>query len=154
LLRRRVAAGSGENEKRAPPPVGPDRHGALLWRVVGGRTRGQEAPRRPRERHSMAIATIPEILDELRAGRMIILVDDPGRENEGDLAMLAEHVTPEAITFMAREGCGLVCMPMAPELCDRLDLAPQAPRNTNKMGTGFTVSIEAAQGVTTGISAR
>src|SRR5262249_47531055 len=74
--------------------------------------------------------------------------------NEGDLAMLAEHVTPEAINFMAREGRGLICMPMAPELCDRLGLAPQVHSNTNKMGTGFTVSIEAAHGVSTGISAR
>ncbi|HEV8111992.1 MAG TPA: bifunctional 3,4-dihydroxy-2-butanone-4-phosphate synthase/GTP cyclohydrolase II [Planctomycetota bacterium] len=102
----------------------------------------------------MPIASIPEILEDLRAGRMVILVDDPGRENEGDLAMLAEHVTPEAINFMAREGRGLVCMPMAPELCDRLHLEPQVQRNTSKMGTGFTVSIEAAHGVTTGISAK
>jgi len=102
----------------------------------------------------MAISDIPEILDELRRGRMIILVDDPGRENEGDLAMLAEHVTPEAVNFMAREGRGLVCMPMAPEICDRLQLEPQVQRNTSKLGTGFTVSIEAAHGVTTGISAK
>ena len=85
---------------------------------------------------------------------MVVLVDDPGRENEGDLALLAEHATPEAINFMIREGRGLVCMPMAPELCDRLELHPQAHRNTSKMGTGFTVSIEAASGVTTGISAK
>jgi len=102
----------------------------------------------------MAISPIPEILAELRAGRMIILVDDPGRENEGDLAMLAEHVTPEAINFMAREGRGLVCLPLAPEVCETLELVPQAAENTNKMGTGFTVSIEAAHGVTTGISAK
>ncbi len=102
----------------------------------------------------MPIATIPEILVELQAGRMIILVDDPGRENEGDLAMLAEKVTPEAINFMAREGRGLVCMPLDPSICEQLDLGPQTPSNTNKMGTGFTVSIEAAHGVTTGISAR
>jgi len=102
----------------------------------------------------MAISTIPEILDELKNGRMIILVDDPGRENEGDLAMLAEHVTPESINFMAREGRGLICMPLAPDICDRLELAPQAAHNTSKMGTGFTVSIEAASGVTTGISAK
>jgi 3,4-dihydroxy 2-butanone 4-phosphate synthase / GTP cyclohydrolase II len=100
------------------------------------------------------ISDIPEVLADLRAGRMVILVDDPGRENEGDLAMLAEHVTPEAINFMAREGRGLICMPLAGELCDRLELEPQAARNTNKMGTGFTVSIEAAHGITTGISAR
>jgi 3,4-dihydroxy 2-butanone 4-phosphate synthase/GTP cyclohydrolase II len=102
----------------------------------------------------MAISSIPDVLSDLLAGRMVILVDDPGRENEGDLAMLAEHVTPEAINFMAREGRGLVCMPMAPELCDALELVPQTAKNTSKLGTGFTVSIEAATGVTTGISAK
>ena len=102
----------------------------------------------------MAISPIPEILAELRAGRMILLVDDPGRENEGDLAMLAEYVTPEAINFMAKEGRGLICMPMSTELCEQLDLGPQVANNTSKMGTGFTVSIEAAHGVTTGISAK
>jgi 3,4-dihydroxy 2-butanone 4-phosphate synthase/GTP cyclohydrolase II len=101
----------------------------------------------------MAIATIPEVLEDLRRGRMIILVDDPSRENEGDLAVLAEHVTPEAINFMAKEGRGLICMPLAAEICERLELEPQVARNTSKMGTGFTVSIEAAHGVTTGISA-
>lgn len=84
---------------------------------------------------------------------MVLLVDDPGRENEGDLAMLAEHVTAADINFMVREGRGLVCLPMDARLCDALDLGPQTPQNTSKMGTGFTVSIEAAQGVTTGISA-
>ena len=101
----------------------------------------------------MKISSIPEILDDLRAGRMVILVDDPGRENEGDLTMLAERVTPEAINFMAREGRGLICMPMADEVCDQLELEPQTAKNTSKMGTAFTVSIEAAAGVTTGISA-
>jgi 3,4-dihydroxy 2-butanone 4-phosphate synthase/GTP cyclohydrolase II len=101
----------------------------------------------------MSISPIPEVLDELRRGRMIILVDDPGRENEGDLAMLAEHVTPEAINFMAREGRGLICVPMAAEMCDQLGLEPQVQVNTSKLGTGFTVSVEAASGVTTGISA-
>ena len=101
----------------------------------------------------MTISPIPEILDELRRGRMVILVDDPGRENEGDLAMLAEHVTPASINFMAREARGLICLPMAGELCDQLGLEPQVTRNTSQLGTGFTVSIEAAHGVTTGISA-
>lgn len=101
----------------------------------------------------MPISTIPEVLDDLRRGKMIILVDDPGRENEGDLAMLAEHVTAADINFMAREGRGLICLPIDPGLCDQLGLGPQTPQNTSKMGTGFTVSIEAAQGVTTGISA-
>jgi 3,4-dihydroxy 2-butanone 4-phosphate synthase/GTP cyclohydrolase II len=101
----------------------------------------------------MPISPIPEILDELKRGRMVILVDDPGRENEGDLAMLAEHVTPEAINFMAKEARGLICLPLSAELCEKLELEPQSPKNTSRMGTGFTVSIEAASGVTTGISA-
>jgi 3,4-dihydroxy 2-butanone 4-phosphate synthase/GTP cyclohydrolase II len=101
----------------------------------------------------MPISPVPEVLEELRRGRMIILVDDPGRENEGDLAMLAEHVTPAAINFMAREARGLICLPMAGELCDQLGLEPQVQRNTSAFGTGFTVSVEAARGVTTGISA-
>jgi 3,4-dihydroxy 2-butanone 4-phosphate synthase/GTP cyclohydrolase II len=102
----------------------------------------------------MPTSPIPEILDELRAGRMIILVDDPARENEGDLAMLAEHASPEAINFMAREARGLVCLPMEGEQCDRLGLTPQVTHNKSRMGTAFTVSIEAASGVTTGISAQ
>jgi len=101
----------------------------------------------------MPISAIPEILDELREGRMILLVDDPARENEGDLAMLAEFATPQAINFMATEGRGLICLPLAEELCDQLELEPQVAKNTSKMGTGFTVSIEAVEGVTTGISA-
>lgn len=101
----------------------------------------------------MTIASIPEILDELRQGKMIILVDDPDRENEGDLAMLAEHVTPEAVNFMAREGRGLICMPLSGEICDRLALEPQTPRNTSRHRTNFTISVEATTGVTTGISA-
>jgi 3,4-dihydroxy 2-butanone 4-phosphate synthase/GTP cyclohydrolase II len=101
----------------------------------------------------MPPSPIPEVLAELAAGRMIILVDDPSRENEGDLAMLAEHATPAAINFMAREARGLICLPLAGELCDRLDLRPQVERNGSRMGTAFTISIEAASGVTTGISA-
>jgi 3,4-dihydroxy 2-butanone 4-phosphate synthase/GTP cyclohydrolase II len=101
----------------------------------------------------MPPSPIPEILAELAAGRMVILVDDPARENEGDLAMLAEHATPAAINFMAKEARGLVCLPLASEVCDRLGLRPQVERNGSRMGTAFTVSIEAARGVTTGISA-
>jgi 3,4-dihydroxy 2-butanone 4-phosphate synthase / GTP cyclohydrolase II len=101
----------------------------------------------------MSIATIPEALEDLRQGRMIILVDDPNRENEGDLVLLAEFVTPEGINFMAKEARGLICMPMDGATCDRLGLEPQTARNTNQHGTAFTVSIEAATGVTTGISA-
>ncbi len=101
----------------------------------------------------MPPSPIPEILDELRAGRMVILVDDPERENEGDLALLAQHASPEAVNFMAREARGLICMPMDGATCERLRLQPQVERNRSRMGTAFTVSIEAARGVTTGISA-
>jgi len=101
----------------------------------------------------MDISPISEVLDELNAGRMIVLVDDPDRENEGDLVMLAEKATPEAINFMAKEARGLICMPMSGELCDRLGLEMQVQRNQSRMSTAFTVSIEAATGVTTGISA-
>jgi 3,4-dihydroxy 2-butanone 4-phosphate synthase/GTP cyclohydrolase II len=99
------------------------------------------------------LAGIPEALAELQAGRMIILVDDEDRENEGDLVCLAEKVTPEAVNFMARHARGLICLPMEKGLADRLDLPLQVERNTNRMGTAFTVSIEARMGVTTGISA-
>src|SRR6187549_2871379 len=101
----------------------------------------------------MAIAPIPEIVAELKAGRMVILVDEEDRENEGDLVLAAEHVTPEAINFMARYGRGLICLTLSRERCERLQLPPMVARNGTKMGTAFTVSIEAATGVTTGISA-
>jgi 3,4-dihydroxy 2-butanone 4-phosphate synthase/GTP cyclohydrolase II len=84
---------------------------------------------------------------------MIVLVDDAYRENEGDLVLAAEHVTPEAINFMATYGRGLICLALAPEIVDRLHLAPMTARNTSQFGTAFTVSIEAKRGVTTGISA-
>jgi len=96
---------------------------------------------------------IPEILDELRAGRMIVLVDDAGRENEGDLVIAAEKVTAEAINFMARFGRGLICLPMSPEKIDALGLSPMTGRNETRYGTAFTVSVEARAGVSTGISA-
>jgi len=96
---------------------------------------------------------IPVILDELRAGKMIILVDDEDRENEGDLAMAAEKVTPEAVNFMAKYGRGLICLPMVEERLDELKLFPMVQDNTSRFGTGFTVSIDAKSNVTTGISA-
>ncbi|MGB2975914.1 MAG: bifunctional 3,4-dihydroxy-2-butanone-4-phosphate synthase/GTP cyclohydrolase II [Phycisphaerae bacterium] len=102
---------------------------------------------------SAPFAPIPEILADLRAGRMIVLVDDEQRENEGDLVCAAEKATPEIINFMAAHGRGLVCLPMAPERIDRLGLAPQALENTSAFGTAFTVSVDARTGVTTGISA-
>lgn len=99
------------------------------------------------------ISPIPDVLDDLRQGRMIILVDDPDRENEGDIAMLAEFCTPEAINFMAQEARGLICLPLAGEDCDRLKLDPQVPRNRSPLGTGFTVSIDALGERARGISA-
>ncbi len=102
---------------------------------------------------SLAISPVQDIVDELRAGRMVILVDEEDRENEGDLVLAADHVTPEAINFMARFGRGLVCLTLTRERCERLQLPPMVARNGTKMGTAFTVSIEAAEGVTTGISA-
>jgi 3,4-dihydroxy 2-butanone 4-phosphate synthase / GTP cyclohydrolase II len=101
----------------------------------------------------MAFSPIPEVLEDLRAGRMILLVDDPRRENEGDLVIAAERVTPESINFMRKFGGGLICLSLAPETCDRLRLHPQTIENTSRLGTAFTVSIEAKEGVSTGISA-
>lgn len=100
----------------------------------------------------MPFASIPDVLAEIRQGRMIILCDNEDRENEGDLCMAAEKVTPEAITFMARFACGLICMPMMPEHLDQLALPPMVAENTAQHGTAFTVSIDARDGITTGIS--
>lgn len=102
---------------------------------------------------AMPISPVPEIIAELAAGRMVILVDEEDRENEGDLVIAADHVTPEAINFMAKYGRGLICLTLTRERCERLQLPPMASRNGTKHGTAFTVSIEAAEGVTTGISA-
>lgn len=101
----------------------------------------------------MPLSSIQEAIDDIRQGKMVILVDDEDRENEGDLTMAAEHVTPEAINFMATHGRGLICLPMAPEMVDRLRLPMMTQRNGSRFGTNFTVSIEAREGVTTGISA-
>ncbi len=101
----------------------------------------------------MPLATIDEAVEDIRDGRMIIIVDDEDRENEGDLVCAAEKVTPEIIGFMAVHGRGLICMPLTEERCDELQLIPQTSNNTSSMGTAFTVSIEAREGVTTGISA-
>ena len=101
----------------------------------------------------MPLCTIPEALADLKQGKMIILVDDEDRENEGDLTMAAEFVTPEAINFMAKFGRGLICLPMAPEMADKLNLPLMTQRNGSRFGTNFTVSIEAREGITTGISA-
>jgi len=101
----------------------------------------------------MPILRVGEALDDFRAGKMVILVDDEDRENEGDLAVAAEKVTPEAINFMAKFGRGLICLAMTEDRCDALRLPPMVPDNTSAFQTAFTVSIEARRGVTTGISA-
>jgi 3,4-dihydroxy 2-butanone 4-phosphate synthase/GTP cyclohydrolase II len=102
---------------------------------------------------TVQISSIEDIVADMRAGRMVILVDEEDRENEGDLVLAADQVTPEAINFMARYGRGLICLTLTRERCERLQLPPMVARNGDKKGTAFTVSIEAAEGVTTGISA-
>src|SRR5881628_1176695 len=101
----------------------------------------------------MPFASIPEALDDFRAGRMLVVVDDEDRENEGDLTVAAEKITPEIVNFMATHGRGLICLPLAAEICDRLHLQPMTRSNTSRFGTAFCESIEAREGVTTGISA-
>jgi 3,4-dihydroxy 2-butanone 4-phosphate synthase/GTP cyclohydrolase II len=98
-------------------------------------------------------ASVEEALEDIRAGRMIVLVDDEDRENEGDLTMAAEKVTPEAINFMAKFGRGLICLAMTEQRCDALALAPITPRNTSMFGTPFCEPIDARRGTTTGTSA-
>lgn len=101
----------------------------------------------------MPLSSIEDAAADIRDGKMIIIVDDEDRENEGDLVCAAEQVTPEIVNFMAVHGRGLICMPMTEERCDELNLPPQTTDNTSSMGTAFTISIEAREGVTTGISA-
>lgn len=101
----------------------------------------------------MSVSSIKEAIVDIKSGKMVILVDDEDRENEGDLCMAAEFVTPESINFMARYGRGLICLTLSEEMADRLNLVPMVRDNRSRFGTAFTVSIEAKRGVTTGISA-
>lgn len=101
----------------------------------------------------MPFSSIPEAIEDFRSGRMLVVVDDEQRENEGDLTVAAEKVTPEIINFMAMYGRGLICLPLASDICDRLELPPMSRNNTSRFGTAFCESIEAREGVTTGISA-
>ena len=101
----------------------------------------------------MALDNIKDIIEDIRAGKMVILMDDEDRENEGDLIMAATHVNSEAINFMITHARGLVCLTLTQERCRRLELPLMSDRNEAKFSTNFTVSIEAAEGVTTGISA-
>src|ERR1043166_4526263 len=101
----------------------------------------------------MGLAAIEDAARDIADGRMIIVVDDEDRENEGDLVCAAEKVTPEIINFMAVHARGLICLPLTEERCNELQLFPQTTENTSHLGTAFTTSIEAREGVTTGISA-
>src|SRR6266498_3603876 len=101
----------------------------------------------------MPFVSVPEALEEIRAGRILVVVDDEDRENEGDLTIAAEKVTPEIINFMATHGRGLICLALTPERCDYLRLPLMSPTNTSNFGTAFCESIDARDGVTTGISA-
>jgi 3,4-dihydroxy 2-butanone 4-phosphate synthase/GTP cyclohydrolase II len=104
--------------------------------------------------HSRVFASIDDAIEDLRAGRMVVIIDDEDRENEGDVVMAAEMITPEAINFMATHARGLICLTITGERADELELAPMTPCNTSPCGTAFTVSIDArGRGVTTGISA-
>src|SRR4026209_1497199 len=98
-------------------------------------------------------ATVEEAIEDIRAGKFVVVVDAADRENEGDLTIAAQFATPEAITFMATHGRGLICLCLTPERCDDLDLRPMTDHNETPLGTDFTVSIEAREGVSTGISA-
>jgi 3,4-dihydroxy 2-butanone 4-phosphate synthase/GTP cyclohydrolase II len=103
--------------------------------------------------HPAQISSVEEITAEIKAGRMVILIDEEDRENEGDLVLAADHVSAHAINFMARYGRGLICLTLTRERCEHLNLPPMVSKNGTSHGTAFTVSIEAAEGVTTGISA-
>src|SRR5579864_1859655 len=103
--------------------------------------------------HKAPFATVEEAVEEMRQGRMIVLVDDEDRENEGDLTMAADCITPEAINFMTKYGRGLICLAMTEQRCDALDLKPISARNTTAFGTPFCEPIDARRGTTTGISA-
>lgn len=108
---------------------------------------------KPSDSPAADIASTDEIIEEIRRGHVVVLVDDEDRENEGDLVFAADFVTPEKINFLAKHGRGLICMPITPEHAAQLNLPPMAPRNRTVHGTNFTVAIEAAEGITTGISA-
>src|SRR6266853_6522729 len=101
----------------------------------------------------MALATVPEAIADFKAGKFVIVVDDEERENEGDLVVAAQLVTPEHISFMTRHGSGLVCMPIISRRLDELGIAPMVEHNTSRLGTAFSVSVDARDITTTGASA-
>src|SRR5205807_4870224 len=121
---------------------------------LGGRRVGQVRREADREVSSTKtpFATIEEAIEEVRRGKLVVVVDDENRENEGDLVLAAQFVTPEAINFMAKEGRGLICLALTAGRCDELGLDLMAAKNEDPLKTAFTVSIDAREGVTTGIS--
>src|SRR3954470_17380933 len=104
-------------------------------------------------RETAAISPVTEIIAAIRGGEIVVLVDDEDRENEGDLVFAARFVTPEKVNFLAKHGRGLICMPITESHAERLGLRPMVEQNRSRHGTNFTVSIEAASGIATGISA-
>ena len=123
--------------------------GATLSPLLGGHKR----PDGDRAKQDDPFASIEDAIADIRSGRMVVVCDDEGRENEGDLTIAAQFVTPEIVNFMVREGRGLVCLALTPQRCDELGLTPMVSTNESRFETAFTVSIEARNGVTTGISA-
>src|SRR5918994_785314 len=115
--------------------------------------RTQEQGTDPRRAEEPAFASIPEAIEDIRHGRMVVVCDGEDRENEGDLVMAAQFATPEAVNFMAMHARGLICLALTSERCDELGLDLMAAKNESPLETAFTVTIEAAEGVTTGISA-
>ena len=104
-----------------------------------------------RDQTQAPFATIEEAIEEIRRGRMVVVCDDENRENEGDLTMAAQFATPEAVNFMATHGRGLICLALTPTRCDELHLDLMAAKNESAFQTAFTISVEAREGVTTGI---
>src|SRR5690606_14055546 len=143
-------------DRRCSEPRSRSRRPLCRAVVAGPRSRGHPGRRAgppPTGTDPMSFAPVPELLEEIRAGRMVVIVDDEDRENEGDLIMAAELVKPSDINFMVTHARGLVCLSLTRERCRQLGLPPMVRDNTSPRGTNFTVSIEAAEGVTTGISA-
>ncbi len=124
-----------------------------MKRGAGVNTRSSPAPPGPKGGAQPAFATVDEAVADIAAGKVVIVVDDEDRENEGDLTCAAQHVTPEIVNFMARHGCGLICLPLTEERLEELEIPLMVDRNTTPYGTAFCVSIDARRGVTTGISA-
>ncbi len=151
--RGRSALARGGERRRMPASYNA-RSARRAVRFSACRAAGFSDGRAPlRRAQHMPISPISEIVDEIRAGRMVILVDEEDRENEGDLVLAAEHVSAQAINFMATHGRGLVCLTLTRARCEQIGLRPMVHRNGSAHGTAFTVSIEAAEGVSTGISA-